>query len=201
MALDLINAARPSPSFQTSRPVLNIRSILTHSILSHYHSICDNYPIARYLPSARCDADQQLGIRSMAAGSLLVRVPVQTTSRYSGRAFEPGPGTEERVSCEELHKTRDQEGMASRQSLAAVKRPHADTHPSYRRTLTRSEKSAYIKAVKCLQAKPARLRKEFTGVRSRYDDFVGCHVSQTGWIHFNVSYSHSLCCESAADIL
>lgn len=51
------------------------------------------------------------------------------------------------------------------------------------------EKQQYIAAVKCLQTKPPRLNKDFTGSRSRYDDFVGSHISQTGFIHFNVSLS------------
>ncbi|KAB5515242.1 hypothetical protein GE09DRAFT_1046195 [Coniochaeta sp. 2T2.1] len=53
------------------------------------------------------------------------------------------------------------------------------------RTLTRPEKLHYIAAVKCLQGKPAQLRAEFTGVRSRYDDFVASHISRTGWVHFS----------------
>ncbi|OIW28973.1 Di-copper centre-containing protein [Coniochaeta ligniaria NRRL 30616] len=53
------------------------------------------------------------------------------------------------------------------------------------RTLTSAEKRQYIAAVKCLQARPPRLQEDFSGSRSRYDDFVASHISQTGYIHFN----------------
>lgn len=57
-----------------------------------------------------------------------------------------------------------------------------------RRHLSKQEKSAYINAVKCLQAKPAITPTSIApGVVSRYEDFVTTHILQTLSIHFVVS--------------
>ncbi|KAI1360539.1 Di-copper centre-containing protein [Xylaria arbuscula] len=50
--------------------------------------------------------------------------------------------------------------------------------------LSSNEKKAYIKAVKCLQAKPSIADPSFApGARTRYDDFVAVHINQTLSIH------------------
>jgi hypothetical protein len=48
--------------------------------------------------------------------------------------------------------------------------------PGHRRRQTDAEKLAYIKAVRCLHDKPAKYGKYFSGVRTRYDDFVSIHM-------------------------
>lgn len=57
--------------------------------------------------------------------------------------------------------------------------------PPKRRTLTTSEKTAYLKAVKCILGKPARTPHfNNTGVLSRYDDLVYTHIQQTFSMHY-----------------
>ncbi len=60
-----------------------------------------------------------------------------------------------------------------------------EPHTVFRRTLSKQEKASYIRAVKCLLAKPA-LTPAFnnTGVISRYDDLVYTHIQQTFSIHY-----------------
>lgn len=53
--------------------------------------------------------------------------------------------------------------------------------------LTRKQRADYIRAVKCLQAKPPKAPAYLVpGARSRFDDFAGVHIHQTFDIHFNV---------------
>ncbi|KAF2491927.1 Di-copper centre-containing protein [Lophium mytilinum] len=52
------------------------------------------------------------------------------------------------------------------------------------RALGNSEKLAYIAAVKCLKTKPALTSRDFSGVRSRFDDFLATHINNTDFIHF-----------------
>ncbi|KAF2004572.1 Di-copper centre-containing protein, partial [Amniculicola lignicola CBS 123094] len=55
--------------------------------------------------------------------------------------------------------------------------------------LTIAERKAYIKAVKCLIAKPSKLSAaEFPGAKTRYDDFVIVHLQQTLNIHGTASF-------------
>jgi tyrosinase len=56
-----------------------------------------------------------------------------------------------------------------------------------RRALSTAEKSDYISAVKCLQAKPGQLGNLFDGVRSRFDDYFAVHIDLTEQYHFTVS--------------
>ncbi|KAF2815951.1 Di-copper centre-containing protein, partial [Mytilinidion resinicola] len=59
------------------------------------------------------------------------------------------------------------------------------------RTLSSSEKLSYIAAIKCLQTKPALTSRDFSGVRSRYDDFLATHINNTDFIHFVMSNTPS----------
>lgn len=53
--------------------------------------------------------------------------------------------------------------------------------------LSNSERTEYVTAVLCLQAKPPlTLPSLVPGVRSRFDDFVAAHINQTLTIHFSV---------------
>lgn len=45
----------------------------------------------------------------------------------------------------------------------------------------------FIAAVKCLQVRPGETSVAFSGVRSRYDDFVALHISQADYVHWVVS--------------
>lgn len=50
----------------------------------------------------------------------------------------------------------------------------------HRRTLTKKERRRYIKAVECMQTKPAISSKYWPVVKSRYEDFVALHANATG---------------------
>ncbi|KAK4453839.1 putative tyrosinase [Podospora aff. communis PSN243] len=53
-------------------------------------------------------------------------------------------------------------------------------------SLSRSERLAYIKAVKCLMALPPRTPSSVApGARSRFDDFIVTHIQQTLSIHYS----------------
>ncbi|KAF2400676.1 Di-copper centre-containing protein [Trichodelitschia bisporula] len=47
------------------------------------------------------------------------------------------------------------------------------------RTLSKSEKKAYIDAVQCLWDKPAKVQTRFPGIKNRHDDFVFMHLNAT----------------------
>ncbi|KAH7020701.1 uncharacterized protein B0I36DRAFT_296087 [Microdochium trichocladiopsis] len=53
------------------------------------------------------------------------------------------------------------------------------------RKLPKSDRLAYIQAIKCLQSKPGKTGGAYDGVRSRYDDFLAMHIIQTDFVHFN----------------
>ncbi|KAH8588626.1 hypothetical protein B0O99DRAFT_356866 [Bisporella sp. PMI_857] len=55
----------------------------------------------------------------------------------------------------------------------------------HRRSLSKTERLAYIKAVKCLQGKPSQTSAVYLGAKSRYDDYLGLHIGLAGNIHFN----------------
>ncbi|CUS06676.1 unnamed protein product [Tuber aestivum] len=52
------------------------------------------------------------------------------------------------------------------------------------RRLSKVQKKSYIKAVKCLQDKPAIAKATIPNSISRFDDFQGVHIQQTFSIHF-----------------
>lgn len=55
------------------------------------------------------------------------------------------------------------------------------------RAFSSKEKKAFIKAVLCLQKRPARTPSALaSGAKTRYDDFVATHINQTGQIHYSV---------------
>lgn len=49
-----------------------------------------------------------------------------------------------------------------------------------------SERQGFIGAVRCLQSKPGQTSDTFEGVKSRYDDFVALHITQTDYVHWVV---------------
>ncbi|KAK6209976.1 hypothetical protein QIS74_11560 [Colletotrichum tabaci] len=56
-------------------------------------------------------------------------------------------------------------------------------------SLRREEKLDYVKAVQCLQSKPARSPSDIVpGAKSRFDDFVATHINQTFTIHFTGTF-------------
>lgn len=58
-----------------------------------------------------------------------------------------------------------------------------------RGTLSKSERLAYIDAVKCLQSTPAKSPKSVVpGAKTRFDDFVATHINQTNTIHYTGSF-------------
>ncbi|KAH6648602.1 hypothetical protein BKA67DRAFT_575316 [Truncatella angustata] len=52
------------------------------------------------------------------------------------------------------------------------------------RTLSESERLDFISAVKCLQETPGETTALYSGVKSRYDDYVVLHITQTDYIHW-----------------
>lgn len=62
------------------------------------------------------------------------------------------------------------------------------TISTVRRSLSIEERSNYISAVKCLQAKePTSSKDTLPGATNRFEDFVGDHILQTVTQHFTVS--------------
>jgi tyrosinase len=58
-----------------------------------------------------------------------------------------------------------------------------------RGTLSKSDKQAYIKAVKCLQSKPGKGSAEFApGAKTRFDEFVATHINVTSTIHYTGNF-------------
>ncbi|KAK8073633.1 Tyrosinase-like protein orsC [Apiospora phragmitis] len=55
------------------------------------------------------------------------------------------------------------------------------------RTLSTSERQGFISTVRCLQSKPGQTSDIFDGVKSRYDDFLALHITQTDYVHWVVS--------------
>lgn len=60
-----------------------------------------------------------------------------------------------------------------------------------RRKLNNSEKANYIKAVKCLQARPP-LYQTIAAVRTRFDEFQALHIDVADRIHTTVSFDITL---------
>jgi hypothetical protein len=55
---------------------------------------------------------------------------------------------------------------------------------STRSDLSVDERKEYIRAVLCLQSKPAKAPKDkVPGARSRFDDFVATHMTMAGMLH------------------
>ncbi|KAI0024293.1 hypothetical protein F4780DRAFT_657749 [Xylariomycetidae sp. FL0641] len=59
---------------------------------------------------------------------------------------------------------------------------NADT--TFRRDLSRWERRQYLRAIRCLQQTPGKTSATYSGVKSRYDDFLALHISQTDYIHW-----------------
>jgi tyrosinase len=60
--------------------------------------------------------------------------------------------------------------------------PHTLTKP--RSDLSVDERKEYIRAVLCLQSKPAKAPKDTVpGALSRFDDFVATHMTMAGMLH------------------
>jgi len=56
-------------------------------------------------------------------------------------------------------------------------------------TLSKKQRKDYIKAVKCLQEKPALTPSTLaSGAKSRFDDFVATHINQTMTIHYTANF-------------
>jgi tyrosinase len=66
--------------------------------------------------------------------------------------------------------------------------PPCPSH-TYRSTLTKPERRAYIAAVQCLAKRPARTPAAIaSGAKSRYDDLVVTHIQQAYTIHGTASF-------------
>ncbi|KAK7973005.1 Di-copper centre-containing protein [Apiospora saccharicola] len=52
------------------------------------------------------------------------------------------------------------------------------------RALSIPERQSFIGAVRCLQSKPGQTSDTYAGVKSRYDDFVALHITQTDYVHW-----------------
>jgi tyrosinase len=56
-------------------------------------------------------------------------------------------------------------------------------------TVSRKQRKSYIKAVKCLQSKPAFTPSTVaSGAKTRFDDFVATHINQTLSIHYTANF-------------
>lgn len=55
---------------------------------------------------------------------------------------------------------------------------------NHRRSLSAEEKQSYIQAVQCLHELPPKLKQDFDGVHSRYDDIV-CYLSHLRFRSFS----------------
>lgn len=56
-------------------------------------------------------------------------------------------------------------------------------------TLSKAQRKNYIKAVQCLQEKPARTPATVaSGAKTRFDDFVATHINQTLTIHYTANF-------------
>lgn len=56
-------------------------------------------------------------------------------------------------------------------------------------SLSKSQRKDYIKAVQCLQEKPARTPSSVaSGAKTRFDDFVATHINQTMTIHYTANF-------------
>jgi tyrosinase len=56
-------------------------------------------------------------------------------------------------------------------------------------TLSKKQRKNYIKAVKCLQSKPALTPSTIaSGAKTRFDDFVATHIDQTMTIHYTANF-------------
>lgn len=55
--------------------------------------------------------------------------------------------------------------------------------------MSKSDKKAYIAAVKCLQSAPALTPSSVVpGAKTRFDDFVATHINQTLTIHYTGNF-------------
>ena len=57
-----------------------------------------------------------------------------------------------------------------------------------RRKLDDTEKANYIKAIKCLQARPP-LHKNIAAVRTRFDEFQALHIDVADRVHSTVNFA------------
>ena len=57
-----------------------------------------------------------------------------------------------------------------------------------RRKLNNAEKANYIKAVKCLQARPP-LHQNIAAVRTRFDEFQALHIDVADRVHTTVNFA------------
>jgi tyrosinase len=56
-------------------------------------------------------------------------------------------------------------------------------------SLSEKQRKRYIKAVQCLQEKPARTPStKASGAKTRFDDFVATHINQTMTIHYTANF-------------
>lgn len=77
--------------------------------------------------------------------------------------------------------------MPFHRQLCPSRRRRADRRN--RRTLSKSQRRSYIKAVQCLQKSPSLLPAGVSaGSKTLFDDFVYVHLQSTPFIHFTVSY-------------
>lgn len=128
----------------------------------------------------------------------LAVLAIQAASLTLGKPVSPRNDTDAAAQdfdqLDSLAQAAYQQAQADIQSADARKRGSGCTlsNIKVRRewgSLSRSQKLAYVNAVKCLQSKPAKTPDTLApGAKTRFDDFVTTHINQTLTIHYTGNF-------------